>query len=77
MILGLLHVAKHGEYALLLGALCGLLVFQVGIFEGLLITLALHEIIHFVIFTFIEKMDPKRFIKKYFERFKDDDIKMS
>jgi len=49
----------------------------VGIFEGLLITLALHEIIHFVIFTFIEKMDPKRFIKKYFERFKDDDIEMS
>lgn len=77
MILGLLHVAKHGEYALLLGTLCGLLVFQVGIFEGLLITLALHEIIHFVIFTFIEKMDPKRFIKKYFERFKDDDIEMS
>jgi len=77
MILGLLHVAKHGEYALLLGTLCGLLVFQVGIFEGLLITLALHEIIHFVIFTFIDKMDPKRFIKKYFERFKDDDIEMS
>jgi MFS superfamily sulfate permease-like transporter len=73
MVLGLLHVAKHGEYALLLGSLCGVLVFKVGIFEGLLITLALHAIIHLVIFKVIEKMKTASIIKRYFERFKEDD----
>lgn len=73
MILGLLHVAKYGEYALLLGSLCGVLVFKVGIFEGLLITLALHAIIHLVIFKVIEKMKTTSIIKRYFQRFKEQD----
>jgi len=73
MILGLLHVAKFGEYALLLGSLCGVLVFKVGIFEGLLITLALHAIIHLVIFKAIEKMETASIIKRYFQRFKDNE----
>ncbi len=73
MILGLLHVAKFGEYALLLGSLCGVLVFQVGIFEGLLITLALHAIIHLIIFKVIEKMKTTSIIKRYFQRFKEHD----
>ncbi len=72
MILGLIHVASHGEYALLLGSLCAVLVFKIGIFEGLLVTLALHAVIHLVIFTVIEKMQPASVVKRYFERFKDD-----
>lgn len=73
MVMGLLHVAKYGEYALLLGALCGILVFKVGIFEGLLITLALHAIIHIVIFTKIENMPTSAIVKRYFDRFKEND----
>lgn len=73
MVLGLLHVAKFGEYALLLGSLCGVLVFQVGIFEGLLITLALHAIIHLVIFKAIDKMETASIVKRYLQRFKDNE----
>lgn len=73
MIMGLLHVAKFGEYALLLGSLCGILVFNVGIFEGLLITLALHAIIHIVIFKVIEDMPASKIVKRYFNRFKEQD----
>lgn len=73
MIMGLLHVAKFGEYALLLGSLCGILVFKVGIFEGLLITLALHAIIHIVIFKVIESMPTGKIVKRYFDRFKEDE----
>ncbi len=73
MVMGLLHVAQHGPYALLLGAICGGLVFKVGIFEGLLITLALHAIINYVIFTKIENMPTGTIVRRYFDRFKNDD----
>lgn len=73
MVLGLLHVAQFGPYALLLGALCGILVFKVGIFEGLLITLALHAIINFIIFKNIENMPSGTIVRNYFDRFKDDE----
>jgi len=74
MIMGLLHVAQYGEYALLLASLCGILVFKVGIFEGLLITLALHAIIHIVIFKVIESLPASAIVKRYFERFKKEDV---
>lgn len=77
MILGLIHVASHGEYAVLLGSLCAILVFYIGIFEGLLVTLALHAVIHLVIFTVIEKMQPSSVVKRYFERFKERDSDMN
>lgn len=73
MVMGLLHVAHHGPYALLLGSLCGVLVFQVGIFEGLIITLVLHAVINYVIFKNIEKMPTGTIVRKYFDRFKNDD----
>lgn len=73
MVMGLLHVAQFGPYALLLGSLCGLLVFQVGIFEGLIITLVLHAVINFVIFKNIESVPTGTIIRKYFDRFKDDE----
>jgi hypothetical protein len=50
MIAGLVHVASHGPYALLLALFCGLLTYFEGIMEGLIIVLALHLFINFVIF---------------------------
>jgi MFS superfamily sulfate permease-like transporter len=73
MIMGLIHVAHEGEYALLLAVLCGLLVFQVGIFEGLIIVLVIHAIIHYVIFTKIDNMPADKIIRKYFDKFKNDE----
>lgn len=73
MVMGLLHVAHHGPYALLLGTVCGLLVFKVGIFEGLIITLFIHAVINFVIFKHIDEMKTGSIIRKYFDRFKNDD----
>ncbi|MBE0492854.1 MAG: SulP family inorganic anion transporter [Thiomicrospira sp.] len=72
MILGLLHVAHHGPYALLLATVCGLLVYQVGIFEGLLIALAIHAVISFVIFSRIENMSTNTIVRGYFNKFKDE-----
>lgn len=73
MILGLLHVVKHGPYALLLATVCGLLVYQVGIFEGLLIALAIHAVISYVIFTKIENMTANTIVRTYFNKFKEED----
>jgi len=73
MVLGLLHVAQFGPYALLLGSLCGILVFKVGIFEGLLITLGLHAVINYVIFSKIDNKPAGTIVRNYFDRFKDDD----
>jgi len=48
MIANLNHVRKEGRYALSLSTLCCILVYQLGIFEGLLIVLALHGIIQWI-----------------------------
>lgn len=45
MIANLNHVRTEGMYALTLAIVCGLLVFKLGIFEGLLIVLAFHAAI--------------------------------
>jgi MFS superfamily sulfate permease-like transporter len=50
MIAGLVHVASHGSYALLLALFCGILTYTVGIFEGLIVVLGVHLFINFVIF---------------------------
>jgi MFS superfamily sulfate permease-like transporter len=50
MIAGLYHVASHGKYGFCLAMFCGILVFRLGIFEGLLIALALHSFITYVIY---------------------------
>lgn len=49
MIVGLTHVAAHGKYPLILALFCGILVFKIGIFEGLLIVLAIHGFVSFTI----------------------------
>ena len=73
MIAGLLHVVHHGHYATLLAIVCGLLVYKVGIFEGLLIALALHGLISYVIFTRIECKPTKDVIRGYMRKFAKDD----
>jgi MFS superfamily sulfate permease-like transporter len=50
MIAGLVHVASHGSYALLLALFCGILTYTVGIFEGLIVVLGIHLFINFVLF---------------------------
>ena len=65
MILGLVHVSLHGPYALMLAILCGALVFQVGIFEGLLAAMAVHGVIHYMVYTNLDKLAGRDIIKRY------------
>jgi len=73
MVLGVLHTAKHGPYAMLLATLCGLLVFKVGIFEGLIITLVIHALIYYVIFKQVECQPTGTIVRQYFQKFKEDE----
>lgn len=50
MIAGLYHVAKDGKYAFGLAMFCGVLVFKLGIFEGLLLSIFVHSFITYVIY---------------------------
>jgi MFS superfamily sulfate permease-like transporter len=73
MLLGLLHIAEFGPYAVLLATICAGLVFKVGIFEGLIVTLTLHGLINYLIFSKIEMMPAGTIVSKYFQKFKEDD----
>ncbi len=72
MIEGLVHVTHHGPYAMILAILCGVLVFKVGIFEGLLIAMAVHGIVHYMVYVNIEKLPGSMIVKRYI-----DDLKKS
>ncbi|MFK7925880.1 MAG: SulP family inorganic anion transporter [Bacteroidia bacterium] len=48
MIANIAHVRTEGRYALIMAGICGLLVFEMGIFEGLLILLLTHAIIQYI-----------------------------
>lgn len=48
MIANIANVRAEGRYALILAGVCGLLVFKLGIFEGLLIVLVAHAIIQYL-----------------------------
>lgn len=67
MIAGLIHVTHHGPYAMMLAIICGALVWKLGIFEGLLIAMAVHGLIHFLIYLNREKMATKQIIKRYID----------
>ena len=69
MIMGLWHVAHYGQYAMILATVCGLLVYKVGIFEGLLIAMAVHGLINYVVFSHADKVPGKVIIKKYLDKF--------
>ncbi len=72
MIEGLIHVTHHGPYAMILAILCGVLVFQVGIFEGLLIAMSVHGIVHYMVYANLDKMPGRAIVKRYI-----DDLKKS
>lgn len=72
MIAGLAHVTHYGPYALMLAVLTGLLVFQLGIFEGLIIAMVLHAVIHFMVYTKHDNMPGKDVIRRYFDNLKRD-----
>lgn len=69
MIMGLWHVAHYGQYAMILATLCGLLVYKIGIFEGLLIAMAVHGFINYVVLNQADKIPGKTIIKKYLQKF--------
>jgi MFS superfamily sulfate permease-like transporter len=73
MIEGLIHVTHHGPYAMILAILCGVLVFKVGIFEGLLIALAVHGGVHYMMYANLDKMPGRDIIKRYIEDLKKSD----
>jgi len=70
MIEGLVHVTHHGPYAMILAILCGVLVFKVGIFEGLLIALAVHGIVHYMMYANLDKMPGRDIVKRYIDNLK-------
>ena len=72
MIAGLVHVTHYGPYAMMLAIATGLLVFELGIFEGLIIALVAHAIIHYMVYTKSENLPGKSVIKRYFENLKKD-----
>ena len=71
MIMGLLHVAHFGRYPLMLALLCGILVYKLGIFEGLLIALAVHGFVNYIIFLHVERLPNAAIVRKYFSKFSD------
>ncbi len=71
MIAGLVHVAAHGRYPLLLALFCGILTYTEGIFEGLIVVLILHLFINFVIFRH-EHIPLIEILKKFAHKFGED-----
>jgi MFS superfamily sulfate permease-like transporter len=72
MISGLSHVIHQGKYAFMLSVFCGILVFKLGIFEGLLIALALHAIITYFFLRY-DNLSLKEMWYKLKNKFSNDD----
>lgn len=72
MIAGLVHVTHYGSYALILAVITAGLVFKVGIFEGLLVAMAIHGIIHYMVYTKNKNLPGKEVVKQYFRNLKGD-----
>lgn len=69
MIMGLVHVAHQGQYAMMLAVICALLVYRLGIFEGLLLSLLMHGLINFIVIYQVHHTKSISIVKKYLERF--------
>ena len=72
MIAGLVHVTHYGPYALILAFLTAGLVYKVGIFEGLLVAMVIHGVVHYLVYTKHENMPGKSVIKRYFDSLRKD-----
>jgi hypothetical protein len=53
----------------MLAVACALLVYRMGIFEGLLIALGVHGLINYIVFNQAGKIPGMVIIKKYLKRF--------
>ncbi|TXI19832.1 MAG: SulP family inorganic anion transporter [Nitrosomonas sp.] len=69
MMMGLLHVAHYGQYQLMLATVCALLVYRLGIFEGLLLALAIHGFVNYVVLYHVHNIKTGAIIRKYLKRF--------
>lgn len=72
MIAGLVHVTHYGPYALMLAFLTAGLVYKVGIFEGLLVAMVIHGIVHYMVYTKHDNMPGKSVVKRYFDNLRKD-----
>ena len=70
MIVGLMHVIHHGPYAMILAVLTGMLVYKVGIFEGLLVAMTVHAAVHYLVYTQGEKQPARLVVRNYLESLK-------
>ncbi|MFM7566244.1 MAG: SulP family inorganic anion transporter [Flavobacteriales bacterium] len=75
MLIGILHVASQGKYAFMLSLVCAILVWKLGIFEGLLIALGIHGLIVYVIYKHQETPTAK-IIRAFFQLFSDEKLSM-
>lgn len=73
MISRLWNVAYHGQYAMILAIACSLLVYKVGIFEGLLTAIAVHGLVNYLVFHQAGKIPTKVIIRKYMKKFSGDE----
>ena len=69
---GLAYVTHHGPYVLMLAFLVVVKVYQVGITEGLLVTMVVHGIVHYIFYTKHENVPGKAVVKRYFDNLKKD-----
>ncbi len=74
MIANIEHVRAEGRYALIMAAVCGLLVFEFGIFEGLLVVLFGHAVIQFIFLKRLGKSN-RTIIKHFKASLRDDEVK--
>lgn len=70
MVMGLYQVAEHGAYEFGLAMFCGVLVFELGLFEGLMYSLAIHSFIVYVMFRHSE-MPPLQIFQRFLAIFAD------
>lgn len=70
MIAGLMHVTHHGPYAMALAILTGALVYKVGIFEGLLAAMSIHALIHYLLYTQVDKQPARVVVGNYLANLK-------
>lgn len=74
MMIGVLHTAHDGKYALMLSIVCGIMVYEAGIFEGLLVALAIHSIITYIIYK-QDNIKTFTIVKEFLAHMSDDDKK--
>ena len=73
MISRLWNVAYHGQYAMILAIACSLLLYKVGIFEGLLTAITVHGLVNYLVFHQAGKIPTRIIIKKYMKKFSDNE----